>query len=188
MGTTPMGRIRTIVTGVAGAPYFMTGYFSDTDLSVQAAIDAWHQFCTDAESARPVNAQYTTLGEVALVDPVSGDTVGVEQGVDRVYVGSTVADILPRQTQLLVRWRTGQYIDGREVRGRTFMPLQFEAVNSAQGNPQADHRAGVQSRINTLINSSTLNLCVWSKKNGVWYDATSGSVWDQWATLRSRRD
>nr|CRY97453.1 hypothetical protein [uncultured prokaryote] len=188
MATTSMYRVVLTVTGVAGSPYYMTGYFDASVGTSQDAAEAWFNMCTVAPTARKMGSAWSTGSTVDIVDPVTGNTIGTEAITPAQNTGSSTADILPSMTQTLVRWRTGEYIGGREIRGRTNIPLPNEASNTSQGLPDPTLVGDTNVRAATLIADADSTHVVYSPKNGLWFATLVGSTWDQWAVLRSRRD
>jgi hypothetical protein len=100
-------------------------------------------------------------------------------------IGGT--DPLPAATSLLIRWRTGQYASGKEIRGRTNIPGICESL-STNGTPDPALITTWQTRATALLSSANARHVVWSKKNGGACVTSSASPWTQWAILRSRRD
>lgn len=188
MPTTPMLRVRTVVTGVAGSPYYLVGYFEDLTDNEQQCVDAWAAFTSAAAANQPTGSNWLTEGDVEVVDPITGDTIGV-RGADQVLVlGSTNLPLLPPASQALIRWRTGVYVGGREIRGRTNMPLQFQDNATSGGTVKGSVQTFYKERADTLVNQITAEHVVWSKTNGRWERTVTASVWDQFSVLRSRRD
>lgn len=188
MATSTMARVTTVVTGVAGSPYYLSGHFEYLEGGEDALISAWHGFTADAAGNLQAGSTWTTGPEIILINPVNGETVGVVSGDPEIVTGTNADAALPPATQLLVRWRTGVYVAGREIRGRTSIPCQLESLNTIAGRPDPSHRAAVELRAETLVDSSVNQLVVWSKKNGRHEPVEFSSVWNEWSVLRSRRD
>lgn len=192
MPTSPIRRVRSIVTGVAGSPYYVTGYFTaDTGTATQC-ITAWHTFITGVASGPaggfPVGSSVRTDAEVQVVDPVTGNVVATEIGGTILSTGSSASPLLPKANQFLIRWRTGNFVGGREVRGKTFLPLPSETASTDAGLVEAATLVALSGRAGQLISNADTVFVVWSRKNGLWWAASNGSCWEQFAILRSRRD
>lgn len=187
-----MYRTRVVLTGVAGSPYYLTAHFVATGGTAQQAADAWMTFVAGATSGTgggyPAPAVLTSDGNVDLIDPATDTITGSLSVTQRTFQGSGSADTLPPATQLLVRWRTGNYVGGREIRGRTFIPLLAETSSDQQGRPIPAVTSGFDTRGAALIADPNSQHCVYSKKNGVWEITSGASTWSQFAVLRSRRD
>jgi hypothetical protein len=92
-------------------------------------------------------------------------------------------------TQGLIRWRTGVFIAGRELRGRTFIPGATES-RSANGRPDSTYITTAETAAQDLLDNAALGaaLVVYSVTHRQVELVQSRSVWGQWAVLRSRRD
>jgi hypothetical protein len=187
VGLTPMHKVVQVMTGVAGSPYYVTGYFDAAVGTAQQAADAWRLFLNGGTSTYAAPLILSPITDVPLVDPVTGNVTAIQTvtvaGVTMIGAG----DPLPPAVSLLVRWRTGQYIGGREIRGRTNIP-RMQETDSTAGAPTSTLISTWGTRITTLLGGSTAHHVVWSKKNGAWAQTVTGPVWNQWASLRSRRD
>lgn len=192
MPTSTIRRVETIVTGVAGSPYYVVGHFTaDTGTPTQVT-QAWHKFVTGSTSGTasgfPVGTVVQTQPEVQLINPVDGAVIGLEDAPPITQNGANPGPQLPRQNQLLVRWRTGNYVNRREVRGRTNLPCVLEEASTNQGEVESTVVSGINTRASELIADTNSVLVVWSKKNGLWWAAATGSCWNKFSVLRSRRD
>lgn len=187
-GNTTMYRCEVTVTGVAGGPNYLVGYFDAAGGTALQASQDWFTFCSAAATSIPSGVIVALNNVVTLVDPVSGSPTGTVGVSPASITGTSTADFLPRYVQGLVRWRTGEYIGGREIRGRTNIPLRPESINTAAGTPDPAFLTSQDTKAAALIASATSTLVVWSKKNGSWSIVTSGGTWNQWSVLRSRRD
>ena len=127
--------------------------------------------------------------EVARVDPVTGDVIGLFAVTGSSIGMDDVAQALPWATQGLVRTRTGDYVGGREIRGRTFVPGPTE-VSSDAGVPIGAYTSSVQTAFENFGTAAgpAGGVGVYSPTNGSFHFGELYSVWDQWAVLRSRRD
>lgn len=188
---TLMRKVVTVVTGVDGGPYYITGYFDPAVGTAQQNAQAWHTFTLPGPTAGdiPIQTTYTTGPEVQIVEAATGNVVGVDTITPITITGTGNFDKEPPMTQFLVRWLTGFYAGGRQIRGRTFLPgVTNGAVNPNTGRPTDGARNGRQAAAQTLINSANAELLIWSRKNGQAVVVTSSSVWEKFAVLRSRRD
>lgn len=183
-----MWRVRTVLTGLAGSPYLNTFYFDDDSAqTAQDAADAVGAFWTAVDAFLPNTLSWSTE---AAVDQL---------GVDGVLTGSTPtstsngtgainAVLHNPATQALVRWNTGQFLGGRELRGRTYIPGMSNSTNTSSGTPDPTFTAAVDAAAEGLISDPNSELLVWSKRWSSSATVAAASVWNQWAVLRSRRD
>jgi hypothetical protein len=185
-----MLRVTTRFIGPPGSPYWSTHYFGGgTQPEADAAAAAVRTFWAGLVSGLRTDMLATIEPEVEQVDPVGGNVVAVYQtDVPSVDMTST-GDPLPMSTQLLVRWRTGVFVEGKEIRGRTFIPGYTENSSTA-GRPIATTISGVLTLAQGLITDAAAagELVVYSPTYDQAAAVTATSVWTEWAVLRSRRD
>lgn len=186
-----MLRVTTEWTGTQpGTPYYTNLMFGGTtggeaDAASAAVLTLWQTLDTDITN----RLTWTILPEAEFVDPATGNVTGIEPIPGGTAPGASGLDPLPAFTQALLRWRTGLFVAGREVRGRTFVPGPTEAMNTL-GIPTATYLNFLTATANTfLVDAGTAgDFGVWSPTRGLFAAAASVSAWTQWSTLRSRRD
>jgi len=181
-------RVRTSITGGQGGPYLSTLYFNVvgglTAANANAAVGA---FWLAVKGRVATGITMSTEAEVATIDIATGQVTGITAVTPVVNVGTAAGDTCPPATQGLLRWRTGTYIGGREIRGRTFLPGVTETDN-VNGVPSASYISTVNAAAAAMIADANSDFMVYSRKNFDAAPGLSGSVWSQWAVLRSRRD
>lgn len=183
-----MLRVRTTFGGITGTPYLSTMYFTGDDspagaAAANAAVGAWW----GAIDNSLINGiTWATEGDVdeLTVAGVLTNSYGVTPVTG---VGTVVGALAPPATQALVRWRTGTFIGGRELRGRTFIPGIPTSMISA-GMPTGTLATNMNANITALLGAAGPDLAIWSKVNSTAANVDSGSLWSQFAVLRSRRD
>lgn len=156
-------------------------------LTAQDAADAVRAFwltCADNMAD-----DYTAQVELAVedIDYTTGKPVGVTAVTASLVTGTQSADPLPWATQALVSWRTGTFVSGREIRGRTFIPGMVETLSS-NGVPAGSIFTSINGAASTLASDTDSSLAIFSRKKHAVGIVTSGSMWTKWAVLRSRRD
>jgi hypothetical protein len=183
-----MIRVTTEFGGVTGTPWVSQMYFAGSDAAAAAGASSdVSVFWTNLEDRIEDSVTYVVSGEVPSIDPATGDIIEVHFVTSNSGSGSATGDPLPRANQGLIRWRTGIYLSGREVRGRTFVPGPVEIDSGANGVPTPTYVSDLAAAANTLV-GLTSDLGVWSPTHGVFHVATGSSAWNQFAVLRSRRD
>lgn len=188
MGTTQMYRTTVVGTGVAGAPFYMRAFWNAAAGSAQQASDAWYNFLNVGASSLRSGYELTSQSSVDYIDPTTGQITAVAAVTPATVTGTSTSDFLPYFTQALMQWRTGVYQGGREIRGRTNVPVVLESNNDVSGTPTAAQVSAWQTRIATLLGAAGTELVVFSKIGQKWEPVASGQCWNQWAVLRSRRD
>lgn len=185
-----MLRVTTIGTGPQGAPYYSTFYFGGTTEGEAAvAGDATQAFWTSFAGALRTDLLFQVQPEIELVDPATGNILGVFADSQVPIDCTGTGDPLPTSTQGLIRWRTGVYVAGKEIRGRTFIPGYTE-TSSTNGVPIGTTVSGLTSVGTALLSAGSAagGMGVWSPTRGQWAPASSAAGWNQWAVMRSRRD
>lgn len=185
-GTTQMYKVTQVATGVAGSPYYLTAYFDGGGGSAQNAANDWRAFLSAGVSTYVSGLIFSAITEVGQIDPVTGDLTALTTVSVASQTFTGAADPMAPVVQGLARWRTGEYLGGREIRGRTSIPRQAE-TDSTLGVPTSTWITTWQARQATLLASALSNHVVWSPKHGVWALTTGASMWSEWAVLRSRR-
>lgn len=96
---------------------------------------------------------------------------------------------VPDAAQVLIRWGTGNIVDGRFLQGRTFIPGLTNGQTSG-GNVNGTVLTAWQTAINTYL-AAAVQPAVWHRpKNGAGgalWAIESGTVWPEFAVLRRRR-
>lgn len=165
-------------------------YFKDL-APIESCRDYLADFWTDVATQLHSGYTWSIDTEGRSIAPSTGKTTGVWQhpqaltGNGGVGVGGPVGNA----SMVLFQWRTGVYLNGREVRGRTFVPgLSFERTVGGELSPTA--RNGLKNAALThLVDPSILQ--IWSRPRGTTpgtvHDVTNAGVWNELAVLRGRR-
>lgn len=183
-----MWRVDTVTDGLEGAPFYTRLYFND---SVGSPSDAAAAVVGFWETLAPVIDNALTMavqGNVFVVDNITQEITGIEvAGSADVIPGENGASEASLATQGLIRWRTGSYVGGREVRGRTFIPG-VTSTSVATGGPSSTYISTLGGAATGLIGHAASQLVVGSKVHGVVREVAFAEVWNEFAVLRSRRD
>lgn len=182
-----MYRVRTGFLGVQGSPWLNTLYFDDGGGTAQQAATAAGAFWEACDNMMKTDVAWATEADVALIDEATGQTTGITTTTPVTGVGDDSGNILPFATQGLARLRTGVFYNGREVRGRIFIPGTTETYQNS-GRPDAAFTGTVDAAITALVGSANAQLVVWSRTQQLSAVVSGGSCWSQFAVLRSRRD
>lgn len=182
-----MLRVRTAFTGLTGAPYLNTLYFSgNSQAAADAAAAAAAAFWTTVDNQITSAVSWNVEDEVAEIAP-NGQLTGVFVVNGGSGQGAEAQEPLPFASQVLVRWSTSSFLGGRQIRGRTFVPGMTELANTS-GSVSSTVQSNIQGAINTLLADPDSTLVVWSRVNLAEVPVDQGSVWGQFAVLTSRRD
>lgn len=183
-----MYRIRTTFSGATGSPWVNTLFFSETGGSAQQAANAAAIFWQAVDAEMHTSITWSNETDVLIVNEDTGAATGVVQVEDSSGAGSNGVDLLPPATQALVRLRTGVFNDGREIRGRIFIPGLTEGANTAGGSVNGATATVIGDAAAALVADANSELLVWSRSALQAHGVVAASVWNQFAILRSRRD
>jgi hypothetical protein len=198
-----IARVRTVFTGVSGAPWYSNLYFGTGagDPEALASHNVTAAFWAQMDGSISNDVSYTVQGEVFMIDEVTGVIESVESVTPVSAAGAQATDMLPTLNQGLVTLRTGVYRYGRPVIGKIFIPGFTEAQNT-DGRIDATTTATFQTYVNELVDGvpDSAELCVWSRpkvtgllpvptvRPGAASFVTAGVMNRDFAVLRSRRD
>lgn len=179
-------KVKTLFTGTQGGAGISTMYFDGTAGTAAQANAAVGAFWTFVATSFHSSQAWTTDSGVESIDVSTGQILSLTGVTPVSGTGGSAADPLPWETQGLVQWRTGDFVAGRELRGRTFLPAMLETGNTG-GLPTAGIIANSNSAAATLIASASADLVIYSLTHHVFAPVVTGVMWSQWAGLKSRR-
>lgn len=177
-------RTRVITTGYDGAPGYNTFYgFEGQDSLLRTQVDAlW----TNMESLLANGTIWECNGDVETFDLATGQTNQIDAGVSFGGNGVWGTAKAPGGTTLVLRWRTGVYANGRELRGRSFISGLGDFGDSA-GNVPATIVTDAQGAMGAYI-AGAVAPAVYSPTNADLASITAISCWNKFGLMRSRRD
>jgi hypothetical protein len=179
-------RVRTEWTGLPGGPALTTTYFP-LGASTQQAIDAMDAFWTSLQSRIANDAAWTVQADVEEIDPATGNIVAVTSGTTNGGNGSDTGGMLPNGTNGLLNLRTGVYLNGREVRGKLYVPAPTTAQLS-DGVPAATYSSALVTAYNALLSAASIAfIYVYSPRNATAVQVTAATPSTNFARLRSRQ-
>ncbi len=179
-------RVRTAWTGGPGGGLLSTHYFESLGGTAAAANTAVGALWTALASTISNTLTARTEAAVFLIDENTGQPTGIDAVTPITVAGGSAADPLPYTSQAVIQWRTGTFIGGRELRGRTFVPGMTEGNNTA-GVPIAGFQTTVNAAAAALIADANSAFCIYSPTNATFDTVVTGQCWSQWGVLRSRR-
>jgi hypothetical protein len=126
--------------------------------------------------------------EVLEVNVTTGQTIGVTTVTSTALAGTGGAAQVPQASMVLVQWRTGNFVGGREIRGRTFVPGLILNALSAAGEVSSATLAIMNAASQTLADTPSPSFGVYSPTNSAFATVGSVSTWSELAVMRSRRE
>jgi hypothetical protein len=180
-------RVRVDLSGTAGGPGVSTYYFADDVITAQQAADAVGDLWTDPFSAEMANdVAWQVESEVDGID-LDGTLTAVENVTGASGNGTLTGEPLPWATQYLVRWGTNLIVNGRRLQGKTFVPGPTEDGND-NGVPSSTVISDMNTALNAFVVANAGIFGIWSKTHAAFGVVGSGTLWNEFAVLRSRRD
>lgn len=184
-----ISEINTVWTGPGHSPKVNVMYFfGDTG---QAGIRAFiGDFWTAISGNISNDVQWSVAREGKVLNDQTGDVVSWWNDASTVSgVGANNNEILPDSTQLLLQWFTGQVVNNRRLRGRTYVPG-LGSNMLVDGNVQEAYRTTVRGAQQTFLTDAPL--MVWHRPvsgsaSGQALPVIDGDVWKEWAVQRRRR-
>lgn len=182
-----MFRVRVTFTAGTGTPYLSTFFLNDGgSLTAQNAVAGVGAIYTSLASVIKAGHTWTTSSVVETVDKVTGQPTGITSVTPVTGTGSDSNQEAPQATQGLIEWRTGQFVGGREVRGRTFIPS-LTTGSMLNGQPSSAYISALSAVAATYAAGTLWAPCVYSRKHHDTYSIVGGDVWTNFAVLKSRR-
>lgn len=184
-----LARVRGLWTGVAGSPAYLTFYMDLEPGTAQAGADSMAAFMDGMADRQLPQVAWEVEDLVVYIDPLTGQPTGSTSVTGATGSGSNSGSMVPRASQVLVRWRTGLYPLGREIVGKTYVPYTYGGAMQGDGTLIDAERLAYQAVAESLLNDAGLTApVVWSRKLGEFYATETVDVWDNYAVMRSRRD
>lgn len=157
------------------------------EANAQQCVEAVDTFWTALATVINTDVSATIESAVTVLDETTGQPINVLSTSGGTVDFTNNIEILPFQTQGLIRWNTGQFANGRQIVGHTFVPGPCENANDA-GVPNAAYRAALQTAADGLISDIDQVFEIYSRRNLRSDAALNAVVGTKWATLKSRRD
>lgn len=194
-----IGRVHVVFAGFGGAPGMATHYFR---LGGQWNWNGYKQECLDdvkgaydnLQSLWPTTFTYTVLSEIDLINEETGQIEQTLTGQQLAGAGTTDAGLGPLAAGLCVTWRTEGVVNGKHVRGRTFIVPVVVGAAGGDGTPTSAALAAADAYAVDLEGAFSPwgNPVIWSRptasRAGTAWDIYMHTLSDKFAVLRSRRD
>jgi hypothetical protein len=169
---------------------FRTVTFWDSAVSVTAQRQQWQDFLTAINTVLDNGTTWTIRTTGRDLDNTTGTlTDEWSDGTAQTGGGAGSGETVPDASQILVRWGTSAIVNGRFVRGRTFIPG-CQVAGLVSGNLSAANVAAITAAAEASLVSND-GFGVWHRPvagaGGSFHLATSGTCWSELAVLRQRR-
>jgi hypothetical protein len=168
-------------------------FFGELGGTAQQAADAVRAFWASLASTLGNGVSAQVESDVAHIDENDGSLTGASATTTTAVAFTSSGEPLPFATQGLIRWTTGVVVNGRFLKGKTFVPA-FTETNSTGGAPTAATLSSMSTAAQNLMADANSTLVVWHREtapgagDGEAVFVTGHTEWAKWAVLRSRRD
>lgn len=185
-----IARIRVTLSGLQGLPGVSTFYALDPVTAVPALRTFWAAVALKMPIA--IRIQVEATGD--LIDESTGKAVGSWSTTGVAVVSGGVSGAYAAPVGYAINWLTGVFIEGRKVRGRSFLVPIIGSSFESDGTPVFAHADGMRAAGDTMIGTVPANFLVYHREtaegaaDGTGVAMTSSVVNDKAAVLRSRRD
>nr|CRY97437.1 hypothetical protein [uncultured prokaryote] len=181
-------RNHTVWTGIAGTPFYSTLHWLTDSVSgpdeVNAAAAAlWTGFA----AYLPDTLDFQVEGTVEIIDPSLGviiEQVSADNPTGSGAVGASGRTLESLGSQLQINLYTGQFVQGRQVRGKIYFPGILKSAVAADGRPNPD---AVSSAQTAVAFARDAGLAVYSKTNFAAFPVINNVAARQIAKLRTRQ-
>lgn len=182
-------RVRTAITGYNGGAQLSTHYLDATSPgTAQDAADAVHTFWSTAAAKIANSYQFQVQPLVEIIQSTTGQITGASATSSTIITGSITGNLAAPTNQALVRWHTGVYQNGREIRGRTFIPGMPAAGVDNVGTLDGGYQTTYNSAAAAYLSWTSSTPVIYSRQHFAFAPVVSGDTWKEIAVLRSRRD
>lgn len=187
-------KVSCVWEGLTGLPGVSTFY-----MSAIPSISIFKAFFDSMTTSFPPGIKVTTKATGNIIEDSTGALTGQwSGGTDQVSQMSATGSAYSPATGAYVRWSTSTVLDGRLVRGRTFLVPIASGAYGADGKLTSSSIAGIQTGATQLVTSAAGKLVVWHRpkfdasgamtRPGGQAAVTGATVPTKVGVLRSRRD
>lgn len=193
-----MYRVTALWSGFPGAPGYSNFYFSQAltgAVGAQGAANRVWDFFNSMTLCFPSSARIQVEPNVAGVDAETGQQEDdYVIGTPKALISGAGAGTYAGPSGACVTWRTGSFLSGRRVRGRTFLVPLASSAYQEDGTLAAARIAEIRTGAAALANDTLFEgagLVVWHRPTngagGSEHRVVGSQVADKVAVLRSRR-
>jgi hypothetical protein len=179
----------TLWTGFPGAPGYTVLYWNDVTGPNLVALQA---FWAGIMDRLPTNTTIQVQNSGDRIDENTGAVVGSWAGPSQVSLVGTMGGAYSAPSGAHINWRTSAIINGRRLKGRTFLVPLGGAAYDSDGTLAAATLTDLRANLATFVTAAAADLRVWHRPvggaGGSAGVVTAADIPDKTAVLRSRRD
>jgi len=181
-------RTEVEINGLQGSPLYSRLHWDSTgfdgQIGADAVANATHELWTDLAAFMHNQTVIAVMPEVALVDDSTRETTAVFITSEANIAGALSTERIASGLQLVAQHRSGQFVGGREVRGRTFIPGLTESANDS-GRPIGATRTAAAAAFDTWFTGHDPQGGILSIHG--FFPAMNTTIWTEFGFIDSRR-
>jgi len=170
-----------------GAPGYSVFYANN----LNPALAPYQSFFETIKTLIPASTTISIQGSGVLIDDASGAVTGTYSQTPPTPTLCTGVGSYPGAAGAVVHWFTAGIVNGRRLRGRTFIVPIISTAFDTNGSLGTSQLTTISNAAATLAAASTANFRIWHRPTGgvggSSADVTASSVPDLCVTTRSRR-
>jgi hypothetical protein len=191
-------QVRTNWTGSFGATDSVM-HFDQVSGTAQQAATAVMNMWQSIDNALHSSVSWALDTDVRTLNEATGALSAIATVSAASATGSGTGDYVDLLQGLIV-WNTGEVVDGRLLRGRTFIPGITEASVDTTGRPTSGFASVVNTAVSTLIADVNSQPVVWHRpvysgtgssrvleRNGSFEASTSAALKNRFSYMSGRR-
>lgn len=194
----PLYRFTVRWSGFVGAPGYTNLHFLNPEEPTLAIRDTTvsrvRTFFEAIKGELPNVVTLTYPTEFEELDTATGELLQTLDITPVAVTAGSAAGDYSAPSGACINWSTSQVVNGRRLRGRTFIVPMIATAYDLDGSLDNTRRTAMQTAANTLCSfQDNLVLAVWHRptgggSDGVAAQVSSASITDKAAILTSRRD
>lgn len=180
---TDFNKVTSIWGNFLGAPGYSTMYFASSATPPLAAVKAFWEAC---KNILPLGITVTVQNTGVGIDLATGKPDSAWSGPVQTPTTGTGTAPYAAPVGGMVEWKTGQFINGHELKGRTYIVPLTAPVYDTAGSIVDANVAAVTAAATTLLAASP-SMVVWSRRSFARANATTAVMRDRAVVMRTRR-
>lgn len=156
---TVLNRTRVIFTGLIGGPAVSTMYFLDTNTCLPSLYNFWN----GVRGNMPPNVHILIDPAGDKIEDTTGELVGAWSGAPQAEIVCNGGATYAAPVGALVTWPTASILDGRRLKGRTFVvPISAGAYTNG-GKLLADAVSQISAAALQLVVEQETSMVIWHR-------------------------
>lgn len=180
-----VARVRSTWSGWPGGPGVSTMYYAAAPTNAQLA--GLQAFWSNIAGHIPVGIKVQVENTGSIVDAATGKADDAWSGPVQTAATGSGTGGMSAASGVHIRWNTGQFFNGRAVRGRTFIVPTMTSSFDPDGTINTGSLSFLTANVGTFFATTAGGLTLYSHRALNAFTVTSFQVIDKQVVLRSRR-